>query len=280
MPKTYFQALKQARAFLAENNKDQESANYLLMHQMEWKLTDLLLHYQSEISNEDLSLFKARLDRVIQDEPLQYIVGNAEFFGYDFQVTEDTLIPRLETMELVQWILDDHDETTKLKVADIGTGTGAIAITLKLLRENWSVTATDISAGALEVAKQNAATHQQSLTFVQGDILEPLQAEQFDIYVSNPPYIAESERDVMDASVLKYEPNQALFAANDGLEFYQRLAKQLKDRKNYELYLEFGYRQKERLKEIFETELPQLKLEFRNDISGKPRMMHGVLGDE
>ena len=166
------------------------------------------------------------VEKLKENEPLNYVLGYSYFYGYKMIVNENVLIPRFETEELVGLVLSKYDEYFKgqrVNLADVGTGSGAIAIALKKEESNLNVCASDISFDALNVAKQNAKNNDADITFYQGSMLEPLIENnvKLDILVSNPPYIKQDE--VLDPSVKDYEPHVALFGGNDGLKFYRMI---------------------------------------------------------
>ncbi len=175
------------------------------------------------ISNMEIILQKLRAH-----EPIQYIFGHTEWMGLDLRVTPATLIPRPETAELVDWVLQVADRDKPLRVLDIGTGSGCIAIALKKAAPHWQVTGLDISEDALAVAKENATRNKVEVNWLQADILSPIANSSLpvaDIIVSNPPYICNSEKKDMDARVLDYEPHSALFVPDtDPLLFYRQIA--------------------------------------------------------
>ncbi|KRN29304.1 hypothetical protein IV38_GL000186 [Lactobacillus selangorensis] len=280
MPKTYFQLLQDATQQLKTRGQETTAAAYLLTERLGWNQTQLLVHYQSAVPDAVAKQFAQDLAQFEQDVPAQYIIGRADFYGHSFQVTPATLIPRPETEELVEWALNTLPNQP-LQAVDIGTGTGAIAVSLKLERPAWQLTATDLSASAVQVARANAAQLGAKITFKQGDLFAPLAGQQFDLIISNPPYIAASEKAVMDASVLKYEPQGALFAPEDGLQFYRRFAQQAQAylRPHGWLFLEYGYHQQDSIAALFKQYFPALKLHFRRDIAGHPRMMAGQLAE-
>ena len=276
--RTYLKALNWAFLFLEERDKEREAARFLLSGLQHWSNTQLVLNYQSAMPEVLWQQYQAAIQAFAQDQPAQYILGYADFYGREFKVTPATLIPRPETEELVEWVLTTHPDVNQtLKVLDVGTGSGAIANTLALERPNWQVTAVDISTDALNVAQENAQQLQSGVHFEQGDFLAPVNGQQFDIIVSNPPYIADSERTVMDASVLEYEPDIALFAAQDGLDFYERFAKEVLPyfEPTAELFLEFGYQQKPNIEKLFTSYSSDISLEFKKDLANWPRMMRG-----
>ena len=180
---------------------------------------------------EETPLFET-LAALKKEKPIQYILGSSHFMGMEFMVNEDVLIPRPETEELVQWILDgcEVERSQDLNILDVGTGSGCIAISLAKNIPNAKVYALDISEEALEIAKQNATSNEVDVNFLQKDILDSnleLGFEiRFDIIVSNPPYVRESEKDKMKKNVVEYEPGLALFVPNtDALVFYNAIAR-------------------------------------------------------
>ena len=273
-PVTYFEVLKWASSFLEEHNKEMAIAEYLLLEYNNWNKTNLLLHFNKEVPKEVINRLKTDLVKVSENYPPQYLIGSCEFYGERFVVSEDTLIPRPETEELVELCLTEND-LTKKSVIDIGTGTGVIAISLKKNRPNWDVSAVDLSLGALQIAKENALQLDTSIDFYLGDALEPVMDETFDIIISNPPYIGEDEWPEMDESVRIHEPKMALFADNKGLAIYEKIAKESTKvlNENGKIYLEIGYTQGMSVARIFEEYFPQKVVEVVKDMSGHDRMI-------
>jgi release factor glutamine methyltransferase len=198
----------------------------LLEHHLNLNSIDLVLKPDITIKKDAYNSFLDALNRLKLEEPIQYILGETEFFGLPFKVNTDTLIPRPETEELVQWILD-HGLLNQ-SVLDIGTGTGCIAIALAKNFKKAHVHALDISAKALMIAKANAIKNSVDIKFIEADILNfpntelDLVSQQFDIIVSNPPYVRELEKSQIKNNVLKHEPHLALFVENDDpLQFYK-----------------------------------------------------------
>ncbi len=209
--------------------------------------------------------------------PLQYILHETEFHGMHFNVSAQALIPRVETEELVQWIIEEHEETP-LDILEIGTGTGCIAIALKYHLPGVSITATDCSKEALALAKENALKHEVSIHFVQHDILaEPFPGHTFDVVVSNPPYVRDCEKKFMSKNILDHEPSIALFVPDDQpLLFYEAiLSKSCNHLKpGGEIYFEIN--------EAFGPGMTALLnrydfkgITLRKDINGKDRMIKG-----
>jgi release factor glutamine methyltransferase len=187
--------------------------------------TDVLLGRFEGLSATEKARFKECATRLSQGEPLQYVVGTAPFGNLTFEVTPSTLIPRPETLELVEWVATDEQIRPGLRLLDIGTGSGCIAISLASLLPQATVSAWDISAEALAVARRNAERNGVTVDFKQVDVLHVTEAETYDCIVSNPPYICEAEKAEMTDSVLLHEPHTALFVPNtDPLRFYRAIA--------------------------------------------------------
>ena len=187
--------------------------------------TDVLLGKFEALSEAEKRHFAACAKRLAQGEPLQYVVGTAPFGDLRFEVTPATLIPRPETLELVDWVVADENVKPALRLLDIGTGSGCIAISLAKLLPQAKVSAWDISAEALAVAQRNAQQNGVAVDFKQVDVLNITEAETYDCIVSNPPYICEEEKAEMTDSVLLHEPHTALFVPNnDPLRFYRAIA--------------------------------------------------------
>lgn len=232
------------------------------------------LNLQREaISDTDLAALTSVAQRLKNNEPPQYIVGWAEFCDLKLAVDERVLIPRPETEELVQMILAENEQG-RHTVLDIGTGSGAIALALAEKRKEWEITASDVSEKALELAQLNAKRHQISLNFILSDVFENIQG-QYDIIVSNPPYIAFDETYEMDQSVIRFEPDSALFAENQGLAIYQNIAEAAHQflKPQGKIYLEIGYKQGPAVKDLFEKAFPTKKVRVHRDIFEKDRMI-------
>lgn len=270
---TVFAALKAAEQQLAVAGQETSVAQYLLQEGQGWSFTQLVQHYREPLTPEQLTVYQQQVTRVCAGEPAQYVLGHAPFYGREFQVTAATLIPRQETEELVEWVLQEPG--TSRRVLDVGTGSGAIAVSLKAERPQWQVTATDISAEAVAVAEANAQRLHADVRFTVGDLLAPVAGQRFDIIVSNPPYIDQSERAEMDDSVKRFEPTTALFAADHGLAFYRRFADSLGDylAPHGQFFAEIGYQQGAAVKAMFQAAYPQARVTIRADINGHDRMV-------
>ena len=271
--------IRQSEAMLDEKDKDCNVAKVLFYHLAHKEPHQLYLMMDEEVNEELLKQFQDGMQRYMNGEPIQYINGKENFFSRDFIVNENVLIPRYETEELVENILykiDDYfDDYSSIDLCDVGTGSGAIAITLALEEPKLNVVATDISEEALEVAKANASELDAQVTFCQGDMLEPLidRQQKFDIFVSNPPYIPQDQE--IESVVKDNEPHVALFGGNDGLYFYRKIFKDvrhvLKDRAL--LAFEMGFDQRELMSQAVEQYFPGIPYEIIKDINGKDRML-------
>ncbi|GKS81832.1 release factor glutamine methyltransferase [Ligilactobacillus pabuli] len=274
---TFFEAQQWAFSFVKKHNCEPSGADLLLSGEMGFSATEFLLHLRTEMPAENWEHFKQNVKLYCEGWPPQYLLGQAYFYGLQLKVTLETLIPRPETEELVDWALSDNDHAVK-NVADIGTGTGAIGLALKNERPKWQMTLTDISAGALAVAQENAATLGLEVSLAQGDLLSALTAGPYDIIMCNPPYISTDEKTVMDKSVLEHEPQLALFASEQGLAIYRRLFEQIQDylRIGSKLYLEIGYLQGPTIVAMAKQAFPQAEVTLKRDITAHDRMVRVV----
>lgn len=274
----YRECLFSAKKQMVEKNLSENAAMLLMMEITGKENHDLYVEFEEEISEEILKEFNEKFARLLTGEPLQHILGYEYFYGHKFIVNEDVLIPRPETEELVANVLAYYDEYfngQKVDVCDIGTGSGAIAITLKKEEDNFTVTASDISEKAVATAKRNAANLEADVNFLVGDMCEPLIENNIkvDILVSNPPYIPVDEE--MEHSVKDFEPHVALFGGEDGLKFYRIIferSKYLLKEKSF-MAFEMGYNQKENLTALAKQYFPNSKVEVMKDLSGKNRML-------
>lgn len=224
------------------------------------------------------TLFYCTIERLKKHEPIQYIIGYCDFCGLTFKVTPDTLIPRPETSELVEWITEEQ-KGDKVNILDIGTGSGCIAISLSCKLPGCNIAAWDISPGALAVATENSKANGCSVAFEQVDILayEPT-GEQFDIIVSNPPYIKENEKKSMEANVLDWEPHTALFVPdNDPLLFYRTIAEKALAMltSGGALYFEINRAHGAETVEMLKS-LGYIETELRKDLAGNDRMIKAI----
>ena len=273
---TYQEVLNRASSFLEKHGKEGYAILYVFLARKKWTKTDWLLHMKDKITPEEYDQLQSDLEQLLNDYPPQYLLGYEEFYGRSFQVNSETLIPRPETEELVEWCLQNtvKQKEEALQVVDVGTGTGAIATTLKLERPAWQLSAVDISKNALEVAKMNSRLLEAEVKFYLGNTLEPIK-HPVDLLVANPPYISQDEWPLMDISVRRYEPAIALFAENDGLAIYQKIAEQAQKKlsKQGKIFLEIGFNQGRKVEEIFQTRFPQKTVQRKKDLSGNERIL-------
>lgn len=267
---TLVEALNRASLFLKENDHAAGDAQNYWMYYKDWTLTDLVTYLHQPITFEDWTAFETILERIVNDEPIQYILGYAAFYDRRFKVNKDTLIPREETAG----IIDLAKDLSPRRILDIGTGSGIIGITMALENPEAMVMMSDISEGALEIAGENAIQHGTAVSLVKSDVFDNIPAiEKFDLILSNPPYISQDELDVMDESVKKFEPKSALFAERNGLAIYEKIAQQAPDYLTDEgtLIVEIGYRQGGAVKEIFSNTFPEKVVEVLKDFNGLDR---------
>ncbi|MCU4163154.1 peptide chain release factor N(5)-glutamine methyltransferase [Carboxylicivirga caseinilyticus] len=241
--------------------------------------TQLLLIQDECFNKEQTDLLEQIADRLADSEPLQYILGHTEFYDLDLKVAKGVLIPRPETEELVHWILNDP-QADKSRILDIGTGSGCIPLALKNNLNHAQVEAWDISDDALSIAKDNATRHGLEVTFKKVDVLQAISVSTpFTCIVSNPPYVRNLEKEMMEANVLQHEPHLALFVEDDDpLVFYRAIAKlSLKAlTKNGSLFFEINEYLEKEMKELLES-LGYTNIECRKDLQGKARMMKATL---
>ncbi|AKL92404.1 peptide chain release factor N(5)-glutamine methyltransferase [Staphylococcus capitis] len=271
----YKDKLQEAIQLTLDKGYEQTRAEWLLLDLFKWSRTDYLIHREEQMSQADLAKFDLALHRMLSGEPIQYIVGFQSFYGYNFEVDNNCLIPRPETEEVMLHFLNQcHHQDT---VADIGTGSGAIAITLKLLKPDLKVLATDLYEDTLNVARNNATLHQQEIQFLQGDALKPLIDNDIKVdgLISNPPYIDEGEARDMDDTVLKYEPHHALFAENEGYAIYEGILKDLPQvmKEQGHVVFEIGYNQGNQLKALINSIYPDKLVKVIRDINGNERIV-------
>jgi release factor glutamine methyltransferase len=227
-------------------------AERLLLHTLQIPRTTLLAHPTRELSAIEESLYESNIARRLKNEPIQYIIGEQEFYGLPLKVTPAVLIPRPETEHLVEAVLQRLAPDQPHRIVDIGTGSGAIAITLAVHLPQANITAIDLSPEALKVAQANAETHAvgNRINFLQSDLLAAIANEfPYDAIVSNPPYIPESDSPTLHPEVRDHEPHTALFSGSEGLDIYRRLIPQARAllKPNGFIALEIGHGQREAL---------------------------------
>ncbi len=276
MPKT----LKEIRIKAGETaeNARPEDIDYVLAERLNLTPSEFELKQDMVLSDAQLKQANKDIKKLAKGVSPQYILGYAWFLGYKIMVQRGVLIPRFETEELVEWALKSLKSGDK--VLDLGTGSGCITVALAKEAEkngikDLTLYASDITDSALRTSEENFLTYDLDVVTRKANVLIGL--EKFDKIISNPPYIKTTEKKEMDDNVLQNEPKEALFAGSDGLDFYKKFAKQVRDHLNShgEFFLEFGFSEEDQLKELFAKELPDFDIEFRKDMAGKPRMVHG-----
>lgn len=239
--------------------------------------TAILINKNTKISETHAQLIKRFVNELKNFKPLQYVVGKTEFFGLPFKVNEYTLIPRPETEELVEWIIDDYNaKVFPVTILDIGTGSGCIPVSLRKHLALARVDGCDISPDALKVAAENAQINQLDVNFFEIDILSsPVMEQKWDVIVSNPPYIPMSDMSEMYANVLQYEPHVALFVADENpLIFYRAIAIFALKHLQHEgsLYFEIHYKYGAEVLEMLRNS-GFVNVQLRKDLSGNDRMV-------
>ena len=253
--KEAIEQLKDGLAGVAEPREVQAMIRIICEDIFNYDQVDVALRQESELPEFAPQRITDIIARLRRHEPLQYIVGSARFHGHKFRVTPATLIPRPETEQLVDLIVDENPEPD-LRVLDMGTGSGCIAISLARALKFAQVDALDISRDALEVARANAASLKVRVRFFESDMLAPQPPARYDIIVSNPPYVCWSERDAMDRNVKDYEPGQALFVPDsDPLMYYKAIAPYAAQslERGGQLYLEINQRFGNEVKQLLES---------------------------
>lgn len=259
-----------------------ESFFYLILedkHQL--RQIDLALNHELVFDENDFVIWDELLKQLKKEVPIQYLLGKTNFYGLDFEVNENVLIPRPETEELVEWIINENtsrDKNKKLRILDIGTGTGCIAISLASNLPHAEVVAIDVSKKAIETAKRNAVRNNVEVTFVLLDILKEEELRcQFDIIVSNPPYVRNLEKAEIKKNVLDYEPHLALFVEDhDALIFYRKIALLAKKAllEKGKLYFEINQYLGKEMTDLLEG-MDFKSVELRKDIYDNDRMISG-----
>ena len=247
--KNISETLKQSINLLKKCNIENPiiNAEQLISHILGMNKTDLYLNSKDILDNEKSDLIAQLIIRRTKHEPLQYIIGETEFYGCKIKVNPDVLIPRPETELLVEKVLRENVRS----ILEIGTGSGAIAIALAKQMKNVQIEATDISQKALNTARQNAELNNVSISFIQSDIFYNIKSK-YDIIVSNPPYISKKEYNNLEPEIKDYEPEISLLAEEEGLFYYKKILEKAKDylTENGKIYFEIGFDQAEKIKEI------------------------------
>lgn len=270
------QAITKACLLLRRQGKEESLARFLLMYMLDESPQLFSNSFSEQLSQENEEKYFSLIEKHIkEDVPLSHLVGFEYFYDRKFKVTKDVLSPRMETEELIYRVVEYVKSTKKnnLKILDLCTGSGIIAITLKKELSQFSidVVASDISAEAIKVAKENTQSHDATIKFIQSDIFDNI-ADKFDIIVSNPPYIDRKDEVTMQDNVLKYDPHLALFAEEEGMYFYRKIIEQANDylNENGVIFFEIGYDQKDKIIKL--ADLNGYSAEVYKDINGRDRM--------
>lgn len=284
-----YEALKWASSFLKENDRDENAGELLLCFFLKKNRSQMLACLHDELDQEDEIRFREAVRLHTEGTPVQYMIGFEQFYGRTFHVNEHVLIPRPETEELVLGALErigkmfdeGRENAAGITLLDVGTGSGAIAITLKIERPDLQVIASDISLEALKVAKSNAASLGADITFVHGDLLQPFieKGQKFKAVISNPPYIPLGDMEEMSIVVTEHEPHTALFAGEDGLDLYRRFMEELPQilEEKALVGFEVGAGQSKAVMNLLRQAFPSAKVETVFDINGKDRMVFATI---
>jgi len=275
---TYNQLIHKYRSDFYEKGLSPETVKAFIFELCNELDINLYLDLDKEVDQRVADKFEKGVERLLNNEPLNYVLGYSYFYGYKFIVNKDVLIPRYETEELVGLILSKYDEFfrgNEINICDVGTGSGAIAIALKKEEEKLSVYASDISLDALKVARQNAINNDAKVEFLHGSMLEPYIERNIkvDILVSNPPYIKTVEN--IESSVYDFEPHVALFGGENGLKFYREIFENADKIVNPQgmMFFEMGYDLKDALCELSKQYFANAEVEVFKDINNKDRML-------
>jgi release factor glutamine methyltransferase len=252
-----------------------QDAEFLLMHVLGKDRAWMLAYWKDEIGTDASIPYHSAIERRRSGEPIQYITGEAEFFGLPFRVTRAVLIPRPETEHVVEKVIELAAGMARPQIVDVGTGSGAIAVSVAAKIPSAAIAAIDISAAALDLARENAKRNgvTDRIRFLDGNLLAPVSEEKFDFVVSNPPYVPETDRTSLSVEVREYEPGLALFAGADGLAVYRRLIPAAYDAlvPSGWIVLEIGYGQQEAIRTLL-AESGFAEIAFTADLQRIPRV--------
>jgi release factor glutamine methyltransferase len=265
------------------DNKEADNISFYLMEErLGWKKNDWVLHGDEYAEESFIKRIRSGIERLKKNEPLQYVLGYAYFFELKLKVNSSVLIPRPETEELVQWVLEDYKEKSQFSIIDIGTGSGCIALALKQKVKNAEVVAVDFDENALHVAIENARHLKLEVHFEKYNILKNdknFYNKKFDIILSNPPYILPSEKKTLAKNVTDFEPHNALFTPeNDALFFYRHIIEFAKINlaNGGKIFFEIAPQYCEEIKNLLERSGAFSNTIIRNDLQGKQRMIRSV----
>ncbi|WP_173799890.1 peptide chain release factor N(5)-glutamine methyltransferase [Domibacillus mangrovi] len=277
MTKKMYEALNWASSYLIHHERDANAGEYIMKYILQVERSQMLACLHDVLSVEQTKEFERLVHLHAEGVPVQHMTGTEEFYGRIFSVNSDVLIPRPETEELVYYALEKINDMKSPVIADIGTGSGAIAITMKCERPEADVYAIDLSKAALKIAEKNAHKLDITIQFLQGDLLEPLIQRNIkvDLLLSNPPYIPNHERETLSTVVVDHEPHMALFGGEDGLDLYRKITQQLPFvlKEGGIAGVETGAGQTEAVAAIFQKAFPDRDVKIMYDINGKDRMV-------
>ena len=252
-----------------------DHAKMLLSSYLDVNPLELLTILDKEVDSDIEKLYKSSLEALKENKPIQYVIGNVNFYGLKFIVNKNVLIPRFETEELVEQVVEYTKDLNKdkIKILDLGCGSGAIGLTLKSILKDSEVTLTDISTDALEVAKLNANNLNLDVTFIESDWFSNIKLEKYDIIVSNPPYIRTDEE--IEEIVKNNEPSLALYGGVDGLDCYRKILANIKPYLNNKFLIAFeiGESQKEEIYDIVNKYLKDIEITCKKDLYVRNRMI-------
>lgn len=252
-----------------------DHAKMLLSSYLDVNPLELLTILDKEVDSNIEKLYKSSLEALKENKPIQYVIGNVNFYGLKFIVNKNVLIPRFETEELVEQVVEYTKDLNKdkIKILDLGCGSGAIGLTLKSILKDSEVTLVDISKEALEVAKLNANNLNLDVTFIESDWFSNVKLEKYDIIVSNPPYIRTDEE--IEEIVKNNEPSLALYGGVDGLDCYRKILANIKPYLNNKFLIAFeiGESQKEEIYDIVNKYLKDIEITCKKDLYGRNRMI-------
>lgn len=252
-----------------------DHAKMLLSSYLDVNPLELLTILDKEVDSDIEKLYKSSLEALKENKPIQYVIGNVNFYGLMFIVNKNVLIPRFETEEIVEQVVEYAKSLNKdkIKILDLGCGSGAIGLTLKSILKDSEVTLVDISKEALEVARLNANNLNLDVTFIESDWFSNVKLEKYDIIVSNPPYIRTDEE--IEEIVKNNEPSLALYGGIDGLDCYRKILANVKPYLNdkFLIAFEIGESQKEEIYDIVNKYLKDVEIICKKDLYGRNRMI-------
>ncbi|MDE0584611.1 peptide chain release factor N(5)-glutamine methyltransferase [Planococcus sp. A6] len=277
-----YEALEQATSYLKQYGREETPARILLQHELGVDYSGLVAAMRDKIEERQFEAYWSNVEELVEGVPVQHLTGVEQFYGRTYQVSPAVLIPRPETEELIEETLKLKRKlfgTEEVQAADIGTGSGVIAITVKCELPEAEVMATDISEEALFMAERNAETLNADVHFAKGDLAAPLAGRKWDIILSNPPYIAHHEAPGLSDTVREFEPHEALFADSNGLAAYETLAEQVPELISRPgiIALEIGSSQGAAVTELFQKALPDARVYCKKDINKHDRMVFCIL---